>query len=99
MQCSNIVKENFTTYMLVNLYLYKDPRPGKAFPEVLGGAAFLFLKDAVEIGDIVEAAVIGHFRNGLGGVDEHAGGMAEADLGQAVYKGIAGPLLEKAAEG
>lgn len=35
------------------------------FPEFFGSAAFLFLKKAVKIGDIIKAAVIGHFRNGL----------------------------------
>jgi hypothetical protein len=75
--------------------LYKYPVTGICFPEIFGDAEFLTFKYAVEVGDIVEAAFIGYFGNGVGGVYQHARRVAQADLVQAVNKGFTGAFFIK----
>ena len=40
------------------------------FPEFFRGAAFFLFKQAVEVGDIIEAAIVGYFRNRLGSINQ-----------------------------
>lgn len=67
-------------------------------PELFGRISLLFPEYPVEVGDVVEAAVVGDFRDGMRGIDQHAAGMADADIGEAVDKPGSRFLLEKAAE-
>lgn len=78
---------------------YKDAGAGKAFPEVFGGTAFLLFKNAVEVGNIIKAAVISYLGYGLGGIYQHPGSVAQPYFRKTVYKGVAGTLFEKTAEG
>ncbi len=48
--------------------------------EFLGRAVFLFLEDAVEIADVVEAAFVAYLSYGGRAVDEHARCRADADV-------------------
>src|SRR6202012_5142800 len=58
----------------------------------------LFLENAVEIGDIIEPAMIGDLRNGMRRVDEHPARMPKPYLVQTIDKRIPGPLLYEPAE-
>ena len=79
--------------------LYKYPVAGIGFPEIFRNTEFLTFKDPVEIGYVVEPAFISDLGDGVGRIDQHAGGMAKADLVQAVDKGFSGAFFYKAAEG
>src|SRR5450631_3510408 len=74
--------------------------PGcEIFPEFLGGAILFLFENPVEVGDIVEPAVVGYFRNGMGRIDQHPGCMAQPDLIQAVDEGVSRSFFDEAAEG
>ena len=68
-------------------------------PKLRWGHAFAFFEDAVEVGEVVEAAGIADFSDRLGGVDQKADGEAQADIGQEIDEALAGALLDEAAEG
>lgn len=72
---------------------------GVVFAEGFGGAAFFAFEDAVEIGDVVEATFEADFGDGLCGVDELAGGVADAHVDDVVGECASGTQLEEAAEG
>lgn len=77
---------------------YKDAGAGKAFPEVLRRTALLLFKNAVEVGNIIKAAVICHLGYRLGGIYQHPGSVAQPDFRKTVDKGVAGTLFKKAAK-
>lgn len=81
-----------------SLNKYACPR-SKVLPELLRGARFLLFKDPVEIGDIVEAAVIGYLGNRMGSIDQHAGSMAQPYFVKAVDEGISSPFFNEPAKG
>ena len=68
------------------------------FPEFLGRAALLLLEDAVEVGQVVEPALVANLGDGHGGIDQHAGCVADADVDDIVGQGLPGAQLEEAAE-
>src|SRR5882757_11172073 len=80
--------------------LNKYPRSRiEIFPEFLGGTGLFLLEDPVEIRNIIKAAIVGDLCNRMGRIDQHPGGMTQADLVQAVDKGIPRPFFYEAAEG
>lgn len=48
--------------------------------ELLRRASFLPLEHAVEIGQIIETAVIAHFSNGARGIDQQTCGETQTDI-------------------
>lgn len=70
-----------------------------ALPEHGGCAVFAPFEVAVEIGNVVETALVGDFGNGLGGVEQQAGGVSQADVQQALDKSEAGAALKEFTEG
>ena len=68
------------------------------FLELFGRAVFLFLKDTVEVREVIEAAVITNLRDGSLRVHQHAGGVTDTDIGDIVGEGLPGPQLEETAE-
>lgn len=60
--------KNCIILTLVNNFLNKDAGARKAFPEILGRAAFLLFKNAVEVRNIVKTTMVGNFGNRLGGI-------------------------------
>ena len=79
--------------------LYKHSCPqSKIFSELLGGTGFLLFEDAIEIGDVVEPAMIRDLRNGMRGVDQHPGSVPQPYLIETVDKGIARAFFDKAAK-
>ena len=68
-------------------------------PELLGGAVFLPLEQAVEVREVVEAAIIAYFSNGLGGIHKHTGGIAKTDVDDVVGKSLARAHTEETTEG
>jgi hypothetical protein len=71
----------------------------EVLPEFLGRAGLFLFEDPVEVGDIIEAAVVGYLSNGMRRVDEHSGSMSQSYLIQAVDKSIARPLFDEPAKG
>ena len=76
----------------------KNPCSRETFPELSWRTAFFLFKNPVEIRYVVKPAVIGHFSNGIGGLNEDAAGVSQADFRQTVDKSIARPLTKKPAE-
>lgn len=66
--------------------------------EFLRRASLLPLEHAVEIGQIVEAAVIAHLSNGTRRIHQQARGKAQTDINNIVGKRLAGAQAEEAAE-
>ena len=58
--------------------------------ELFRGTAFPLLEDTVEVGEIVETAVVADLADGVGGVDQQAGGIAQADVDDVVGDGLTG---------
>ena len=48
----------------------------KTFTERFGCASLFLFKDPVEVGNIIEAAVVGNLGDGMRGVDQHPGSMS-----------------------
>ena len=67
-------------------------------PELFRRTIFLFLKDTVEVREVIEAAVITNLRDGSLRVHQHAGGVTDTDIGDIVGEGLPGPQLEETAE-
>ena len=82
----------------MSCFLYKHPGAGVILAKLRWGAAVLFSKYTVKVGEVVKSAVKGNLCHGLGGVDEEAGGMPQSNFVQAFNKGSARSLLNKAAE-
>ena len=80
-------------------HLNKHPRTGiEIFPELLWRTGLLLLKDAVEIGDIVEPAMVGDLGDRMRRIDQHPARMPKPDLIQTIDKGIPCPFFHKPAE-
>lgn len=58
--------------------------------ELFRGAPFSLFEDAVEVGEVVEATVVADLADGVGGVDQQAGGIAQADVDDVVGDGLTG---------
>lgn len=66
--------------------------------ELAGGNSFSLLEDAVEVGHIVESAIVTDFRNRVGRVDQCPGGCSQTYVGQEIDETFGCVLLHKAAE-
>ena len=64
----------------------------------MGEQFFFFLKDTVEVREVIEAAVITNLRDGSLRVHQHAGGVTDTDIGDIVGEGLPCPQLEETAE-
>ena len=76
----------------------KNPCSRETFPKLPGGTSFFLFEDAVKIGNIIETAVISHFRYRIRRFDQDAACMTEPDFRQAIDKGITRPLPEETAK-
>lgn len=56
------------------------------------------LEHTIEIGQIVEAAVIAHLCNGTRGIYQHTRGKAQTDINNVVGKRLAGAQAKETAE-
>jgi hypothetical protein len=80
--------------------LNENLRPGsKTFSELFRCAALLLFENAIEVGDIVEPAVIRNFGNGMRSINEFSRSMTQPDLIQRVDKCISCSLFDKATKG
>ena len=70
-----------------------------AVAELGGGAAFLPSEDAVEVAHVVVSAFEADLGNGVGGVDQHPRGVAQAYVYDVVAQPPSGVQLEETAEG
>ena len=70
-----------------------------AVAELGGGAAFLPSEDAVEVAHVVVSAFEADLGNGVGGVDQHPCGIAQAYVYDVVAQPPSGVQFEEAAEG
>ena len=66
--------------------------------EFLRRASLLPLEHTIEIGQIVEAAVIAHLCNGTRGIYQHTRGKAQTDINNVVGKRLAGAQAKETAE-
>ena len=57
-------------------------------PELFRGAILLFLEDPVEIGEIVESALIADLGDRSLGVHQHTARVADTDVGNVVGEGL-----------
>ena len=71
--------------------LYNDFCPFCSYPGTLWESSFLFLKDTVEVREVIEAAVITNLRDGSLRVHQHAGGVTDTDIGDIVGEGLPCP--------
>ena len=55
-------------------------------PKLRRGASTVFFENAIEIRDVVEAALIADFRNALVGFDQLSGSGSQPDLDQELNK-------------
>ena len=69
------------------------------FPEFLGRAALLLLEDAVEVGQVVEPALVTDLGHIPCGIHKHPGGKAKTDVDYVVRQGTSCPDAEETAEG
>ena len=67
-------------------------------PELPGRAAPFGLEHSIEIGQIVEAAVIAHLCNSTRGIYQHTRGKAQTDINNVVGKRLAGAQAKETAE-
>ena len=58
----------------------------------------MLAKQAVEVAECVEAAVVAYLADAVGGVDELAGSHTKAHLNHIVAESLAGAKLEESAE-
>ena len=58
--------------------------------ELFRGAPFSLFEDAVEVGEVVEATVVADLADGVGGINQQAGGIAQADVDDVVGDGLTG---------
>ena len=70
-----------------------------ALPELFGRHSLLALEKAVEIGEIVEAAIVSYFGNGALRVYQQTGGITQTDINDIVGKGLACTKPEETAKG
>ena len=66
--------------------------------EFLRRASLLPLEHTIEIGQIVEAAVIAHLCNSTRGIYQHTRGKAQTDINNVVGKRLAGAQAKETAE-
>ena len=90
--------KRYTNFFYIILYKHFRAR-SKTFSEFFWSAALFLFEDPVEVGDIIEAAVVRNFCNGMGGIDQFFGSMSQPDFIQAVNKCIACSLFYEPTEG
>lgn len=80
--------------------LNKDSVPiAVAFPEFFRRAALFLFEQPVKVGDVVESAIVRHFRDGLGSINQQTGRMTQSHFQEAIHKRDAGAGFEEAAKG
>ena len=90
-RCNNLAKTNHILYNHLVLLVHR--------PEFPRRHPALGLEDAVEIGQVVEAAFVADFRDVPRRVDEHAGGVSQFDIDQIIGQRPPGAELKESAEG
>ena len=68
------------------------------FAELFGRTIFLLLENTVEVGQVVESALITDFGHGHGRVYQQAAGKTDTDIDDIIRKCLSGTELEETAE-
>ena len=66
-------------------------------PECFWRTVLFVFKNPVEIGKIIETALVNYFANAMSCFDQHTGSMTKPDLRKGIYKNFTGAYLEIAA--
>ena len=69
------------------------------FPELFGCAPLFLPEQAIEVGDIIEPAIVSYFCYRLGCIYQQSRCMAQPHFQQAIHKSDTGPVFKKTAEG